>query len=395
MDAFPNFETGDVFIECSMNIPPKRWKLHGDVLQRHSAWFKYSMQEASQNSGHEMSWNFQLVDDGDKQMALKLAGDAMSSDNSNISDKQLDASDQGLLTPPASASSDHFPNDTSVHAAETEIYNQLFGAFYTIPLVIPTTSVPATLDYCSSILRVSHQLSITPLIATQLSNALKSHRHSLYTAISRDPARYLLLSILLHDRAIYTESLIHIVGTYPSWPKHWTTRPKALPPALIKLVERKALELTALTAETQRDLLTLTINNYEDEPVTASASSSTEFNTWFVVTLFRDTLVREFNALGRTTLKRGDLFRAIGKGGYAYMPYEETRTLLEEVMPCVLGNLKEDLNMLKEWAKGYVEDMVRNRTLVDVEGESIGWVTCAEIGEGDIFWEMEGKGAGV
>lgn len=127
----------------------------------------------------------------------------------------------------------------------------------------------------------------------------------------------------------------------------------------------------------------------------ADPAIDSQFDTWFIVALFRSNLAKDIYALegDRTaTLKRGGLLRSIGKGGDAYMPYAETKRLIERAMPSALDNLKEDLNLLKETAMDVVQDVVKNRTLVDVEAEEIGWLTCAEIGEGDIVWELEGEG---
>ncbi|KAH7386845.1 hypothetical protein DE146DRAFT_620528 [Phaeosphaeria sp. MPI-PUGE-AT-0046c] len=352
------------------------------------------MRGDSQDSGQQISWSFLLAEDDDAKLALESVGSAVSLVDGTRIDKLHEARHESLPTPPASTRSDHSP-DISLNASEVELYNHIFGAFYSRPLTIPNTSVSATLSYCDSILRISQRFSITPLISTQLSTALKSHRHEFYVAISGDPARYLLLSIQLKDTSIYTESLIHIIGVWPCWPLRWPTKPSVLPAELSKIIKRKATELKHLVTYTENELLKLTIFMHRSGP--PNPCNHSEFDTYFVVGHFRDGLANEMTALdGERTrnLKRGDFFRKIAKGGDAYMPLAQTRGLMEEVMPSVLGNLDEDWKMLKDSAMVRVEDVAKNRTLVDVEAEKIGWLTCAEIGRGDVLWEMTAEGSG-
>lgn len=344
------------------------------------------------SDAHSIAWTFDLCEDDDGKLVLKCTGSSTALDQSINSDPNLALTIRSPLTPPPSATLDIFAKDNRVQTSQVDVYDQLFGAFYGVPLEIPTTTVSETLTHCDALLEVSDHLSITPLIATQISNVFNSHRQHLYAAIARDPARYLVLAIRIRDTAIYTEAIIHIVGRCRSWPQPWHVRLKALSKEMIEIIKRKARELDNLVLETQNELLTLTINNPNGEPITPSASSATDFNSWFIISIFRDTLVREFNAIGDETLKRGDLFRAIGKGGDAYMPFEETRALVAAVMPCALETLREDLDILKDSAKDYVEDVVKNRALVDIEKEGVGWLTCVEIKrgkKGDVLWERE------
>lgn len=111
--------------------------------------------------------------------------------------------------------------------------------------------------------------------------------------------------------------------------------------------------------EVERELL-LTIHIHKSGPVEPHQHS--HFDTWFIVQTFRDTLARTFHALDndrRAALKRGALFRKIRKGGEEYMSLGEMRRLIGRIMPSAVENLEEDLDMLKEVAKGIVEDVAK------------------------------------
>ncbi|KAH4344935.1 hypothetical protein HBH98_130530 [Parastagonospora nodorum] len=404
VESFPVFHTGNVIIQCSLVDPPKKWQLHGAILERHSSWFRYAMHVAPQNREHFYTWSFFLLDEHDGQVALVLQ-EAKSVTHSEgegqsilSSETTQDSSLTIIPTPPMSATlSASFGRDldqtvtNEAHAATVDMYDQILGSFYSIPLRIPSDTISATLSACESLVKLSHSLSSTALISAQISTALHQHRRSLYTAISADPARFLLLAMLLCNDAIFSEALIHIAGAHPCWP--WPAKRTCLPEEIIQLVVRKSAELGQMCLEAERDLLLLTIHIDRFGPVEPQVHST--FPTWFIVATFRDQFARTFHALEadrQASLKRGALFRKIRKGGEEYMALGEMRRLMARVMPSAVGGLEEDLGMLKECARGVVEDLARNELCLDVEGGRVGYLTCVKVGREDVPWRAGGKG---
>jgi hypothetical protein len=155
---------------------------------------------------------------------------------------------------------------------------------------------------------------------------------------------------------------------------------------VLRIAARKAEELESMCAETERELLMLTIRVGKravrvDEPGL--------FDTWFVVQVVRDALAKELHALDRDearTLKRGTLYRRIREGGDVYMPLGEMARLVKEVMPSAVQGLEEDLGLLKEHAKEIVKGVAENR-LVGAVGD-VGYVTCVKIRREDVVWEV-------
>jgi hypothetical protein len=398
-DSFPIFQTGNVIIRCSLTGLSKQWQLHGAVLARHSTWFKHVMETSSQNSEYFRTWRFFLLEEIDGKVALVLqkatpSSQSLESENQGptIKLEGLPDIDQqvGTLSPPSPEPASTPGSSPAVardqpHAAIVETYNQILGAFYSVPLKIPTTTLSDTVITVESLIKISESLSCTHLAAASCTAALLSHHRKLCTSISRDPARYLLLAIHLRSAVLFRDSLTHIVGCHPTWP--WPTPRTVLPPHIIDLVVRKSEELDRICTETERDLLLLTIEMHRG-PV--EPDNHNQFDSWFTVQLFRDTLARGFHALEISkdkTLKRGKLYRQIAKGGEEYMPLEEMRELVERVMPSALQGLKEDLGLLKESARGIVRDVVKNEAGVD--GEEVGWLTCVKIRREDVPWELE------
>ncbi|CAN9403414.1 unnamed protein product [Alternaria alternata] len=258
-----------------------------------------------------------------------------------------------------------------------DMYNQVFSAFYNVAINIPTTNIAASINHSKLLTKIADDLGCLeklPNLTSQMNATLFQHRHTLFRAIKNDPARWLLLSLSLKNESIYKESLIHMCGAHPCWP--WPTPRSSLPEGIL-----------------ERELLLLTIhvgrgtNNHAVSPLTNS-----EFDTWFIVSMFRSILGQELTSLDNNRKKpvlRGNMFRKIKKGE-GYMPYEDMRRMMEQVMPSAVQNLSEDLAMLKREASIYVEDLARNECLLDVEGQKVGWLTCVKIEKEDIPWGTGG-----
>ncbi|CAN9370427.1 unnamed protein product [Alternaria alternata] len=275
-----------------------------------------------------------------------------------------------------------------------DMYSQVFSAFYNVAINIPTTNIAASINHSKLLTKIADDLGCLeklPNLTSQMNATPFQHRHTLFRAIKNDPARWLLLSLSLKNESIYKESLIHMCGAHPCWP--WPTPRSSLPEGIRYLITTKSSKLNQQCAEVERELLLLTIyvgrgtNNHAVSPLT-----NAEFDTWFIVSMFRSILGQELTSLDNNRKKpvlRGNMFRKTKKGE-GYMPYEDMRRMMEQVMPSAVQNLSEDLAMLKREASIYVEDLARNECLLDVEGQKVGWLTCVKIEKEDIPWGTGG-----
>ena len=138
--------------------------------------------------------------------------------------------------------------------------------------------------------------------------------------------------------------------------------------------------------EVEREILLVTIQVHKG-PVEPQKTG--QFDTWFIVQTFRDILAREFNGLDRQSdskraMARGAMYRKMKSG--AYMPPEEMRRLMQQVMPGAVDSLEEDLGMLKEYGSEIVADLAKNELMLPVEAHKIGYLTCSKVGREDIPW---------
>ncbi|KAF2630352.1 hypothetical protein BU25DRAFT_256535 [Macroventuria anomochaeta] len=148
--------------------------------------------------------------------------------------------------------------EDATHDAIIEVYNKIFGAFYSILPHITANDIKTATFQTEQLVKVARDLGCVHLVSSHVGNALLQYRQSLYKAILADPPRYLLALVLEND-FICTESLIHIVGAYPYWP--WPTERSALPEEMKRLIARKSQELDTEALEAERELFLLTITS--------------------------------------------------------------------------------------------------------------------------------------
>ena len=238
--------------------------------------------------------------------------------------------------------------EATAHEAIFNVYDQIFKAFKGFAPSISDTDVNTATIEAEQLAKVAQDLDCNQLISSHIGNALLQHRQMLYKAIFANPPRYLLLSIALENGAIYTESLTHIIGAYPCWP--WPTPRTTLPAHTLSLITRKSSSLDHEVALTERELLLLTILTLCGAPFSCDISS--QFDTWFAIQLFRDTIagVLRSHDERQPSLRRGVLFRKIRQGDSAYMAFEDVRKMVGRVIPSAVEELDENLGILKRKA---------------------------------------------
>lgn len=366
------------------------WQLHASTLSRLSAWFARSIREQDETT--ETSYTYFIEEEDDHISLIRHNPEVH-----NFGILSHDERDRLTIN-----FKDQEEKDSILRA-----YTQIFGAFYNIAPELSSTDIRAATSQAEHTVSVAQRLGCSSLISPYISNALLQHRQALYKAILMDAPRYLLLSLSLENTFIYTEALIHLIGAYPCSP--WPTPHAALPEATRALIALKAERLDKEVLEAERELLLLTIvHGTRNQPYRYDVSS--EFDTWFVVQLFRDTLTSVLRSNDKSevdSLKRGGFFRKISKGGSAYMAFEDVRQVLLRVMPSAVETLREDLNDLKAFASKVVKELARNELSLD--GDEIArsevvrkdkkrvraeWLTCAKVEEKDVPWRAGGEEGG-
>ncbi|KAF2254017.1 hypothetical protein BU26DRAFT_418224, partial [Trematosphaeria pertusa] len=263
-------------------------------------------------------------------------------------------------------------------------YTQIFGIFYNIAPQVSTTDIGTTLVQSEELVKIAAELGCLCLLRPHLGNVFSQYRQALFLAIKSDPARWIQLAIVLENKSIYTECLVHLVGAHPCWP--WLTRRTALSQDLRKLIAGKSEELDRMCVEAERGVLLATIHLGRG-PLDPTERNQTE--TWLVVQVFRDLLAQRIDALDRdkrAALKRGTFFRAIVADKLEVLDSENVRKICQGTMNSDWKDLVEDLRSLKNYAAEVIAEVAANELLIDPDACGIGYLTCAKVELEEVPW---------
>ena len=275
-------------------------------------------------------------------------------------------------------------------------HESLLGMYYSKAPRISTTNIECALDQCERIVVLSRHYGSLPIVQPYCGHILAKYSRQLYTAIAKDPPRWLALSEALESNSIFDEAMIHCAGCYPYSP--WITDTKTLPRNLISIVRAKADGLARLRTETTMELFVNTLQEIKSGP---DVSLKTSPEAWIAVQIFRDWLGAQARQLRKTNnLHHGHHWRLMSRGGDAYLPAEEVSTLLIDIelqgrlFADTWDDLEMDLNCLKEYARRVVTQITKDNLMLKAAEMNIPYLTCVDVGVEDYPW-TEGQGSQV
>lgn len=394
------FQDGDVFIYTDLSSPEQVFQLHNSVLCRHSPVIAALLQP-------EEDWYKLALEEEDGKIGLVRKSAIGPRPTSPQNGPPIIDGTYIKVEEPTDTSTSPFPDSASDSASdpparptiphtEHACYFQVLASFYNIPPRLSTTSVGTALTQSERLTALATSLACTHLIQPHLANALGTYHQELYLNIARNPPRWLVLSLTLKNRAIYTECMIHLVGAHPRkpWPKPATP----IPDAIQHLIAQKAQDLTQLRLTTERILLLLTLQVIDPKTRQKRALNPrepSERESWLALQIFRDEIVRHIRIVEgheHPSLHWGHLYRGIYKGHFDWMSTAYLREMLEPVVKAGWRDLAGDLKDLRTMASMCVRKLARNRLMVDGDevrdgkGKGLGYLTCVEIGDGDVPW---------
>ena len=280
-----------------------------------------------------------------------------------------------------------------------EAYNNLFLTYHSKTPEINTTNIQNALSQSELLLNIASYYRSLPTVRLHVNNILTQYGRELYQAIRQNPPRWLFLSIYLESGPIFKESLIHIVGNYPSWP--WKTVPQSkLTPEVLAIIRTKVDELQSVRAKVNEALFMSTLSVAGKE-VALGVDNKDVLDTWCTVQLWRDWFCRALNQAKAshptttTTFFDFDaaMYRTMAKGGDAYLPLANVKHWREEYgvtrLDCAkwtAEDLEEDLAIMKRYAQGVVQPLLENRSMLSVEEDGIGYFTCTKVGNDELPW---------
>ena len=234
------------------------------------------------------------------------------------------------------------------------------------------------------------------ILRPRLASALHAKRLPLFLAIKDDPPRIAMLACAFQDESMLSEAMIHMAGCHPCWPEHWTSKERVTKrrecDGILDTVQRKAEVLRRRCELLERDLLlnTLTV---DDEPELDMIRYP---ETWQVTQIYRATIADLINNIKiqgdeghdiSDPLRIGLVYRKLLHGGESFLPVGEVFKQLDALhFAYDHTEVVDDLQRLKEYAKGAVADICQNRLMLDVEAHDVGHLTCIDVTTDDMPW---------
>ncbi|KAF2257785.1 hypothetical protein CC78DRAFT_178990 [Lojkania enalia] len=281
------FSKGAMCLTTDEGLFSTIFRLHSPFLERNSSWFTEAL-KASNPPDHYPLWyrfKFEVTGNGFlklvRQPTVGLRPEFHNTQGySNAT--QIYIKTEDIEDEVCKITNSKDDKTLALRSVEDSVYmtfyRQLFGLFYNITLPMPI-DIGLALVQSEGLVMVAIELQCLPLLRPHLSRTLAGFRQKLFLSIKRDPARWILLAMPLQDDSIFTECLVHLVGTYPAWP--WPTRRTGIPSEVRQFIAHKAKELNQLCLEVDRDLLLITIENPKGDVVTPAESEDQE--TWILV----------------------------------------------------------------------------------------------------------------
>jgi hypothetical protein len=276
-----------------------------------------------------------------------------------------------------------------------EAYNNIFMIYYRNQPLISNQCASTALQQCETILVIAARLGSAQIVRPYLALALSQFGKNLYHSVMAEPFRWLKLSIELQIGGIFREAMIHIVGAAPGMPDglddHSYIHPD-LPRYVRRLIYRKICELDHWKLRANEMLFTSTIA-ISGSLVAISPENLVHFPTWLVVQIWRDWFGHQLSRYLNAPQKIRKLYRTFTQRQDAYLNLEQVHDIIRALDWSIDAEvLKEDLEIMKGYAKIVVRDLCENKSMLNVDEEGIQYLTSTWVENEDLPWNRGASG---
>lgn len=256
------------------------------------------------------------------------------------------------------------------------------------------------LHSASGLIRVAEYLQSMKVVSKAIDNKLLSQGALLYRSIANSPVHWMNLACSIKSEVIVRESLIHLVG---NWSATEDTLKAMIHPEMQEVCKRKLEE----QLQRKRQTINLMLGYYPqriqrecESGGIGRASYSNDIMAWMALAIFRQ-YIGQAVALGLTAdCKDGgfDFYMKISEGGQSYLDRQTVRQFHYRFPMSSKGQIvvEHQLDELKRTAKGFVVELMANKSQLDVQKYPVLYLTCLEVERMDIPWireKLEGKGS--
>jgi hypothetical protein len=305
----------------------------------------------------------------------------------------------------------HDPDDILLRT-----YDNLFRAFYNHAPIIDTNNLAVAYTECKALLQLASSYESLHVIGPRVDHHLLGFGSRLWKQIAKYPPSYLKLGYLARSRAIFRESLIHIVG---QWPAGESQLRGQVPQEVLHLVEDKVDEIDEMRQRIEGKLWRLTLTTSRGERVAPGVA----WLDWLVVSLWRQWfaenttpapvgILKDSSSSRSSSAVRGSrsstsrsaapssgtvnlarVFRLLGTGGSSYLTHDEVKKFLKQSPELYsrenLRRAERRLDEMKNLAKDAVQPLTRNFLEWDGarEGSGVPYLTCVKVLDADWPWD--------
>lgn len=202
-----------------------------------------------------------------------------------------------------SRSSSNSAQPDPLHPSEllVQAYDSLFRIFYNFSPSLDGVDIAHAYVECKALLQLADMYDALEVVGPRVDHHLLRFGTKLWKQIAKYPPSYLRIGYLAKSRAIFSEAVVHVVGSWPSCAAQLgyigpyaprgsasAVQPQAtqLSDAVWEIIEDKVEELEELKAKVEAKLWRLTLTTSRGERVTPGNS----WLDWLAMSLFRQWL---------------------------------------------------------------------------------------------------------
>ena len=288
-------------------------------------------------------------------------------------------------------------------------YDNIFRSYYHFPANLDEGNIHKLVADIIGLLDVAESLGSLKVITLNVDNALIKQGQVLYRSISANAAVWASLAMRLHSEVIMREAIIHMVGQW--------TKMKSSPhidDEVRTLCETKWQALTADKMSAERLILghypshlqRPTEPNVGPGGATVLYKGSTRTDAyaaqvvaWMAMNLYRHWVGQHIcTDAARYAADEGYAFyNAVATGGDAYLAGQAVEDFAQffPLSSKARRAFDEQMGLMKEGVKPYVEALVKNNSSLDTKSFAIAHLTCAKVEKSEMPWRVVEDAAGV
>lgn len=234
-----------------------------------------------------------------------------------------------------------------------------------------------------------------PLVHSAVHQSLSLFGDELWVAVSKDPLVWLKIAIKMEHRALFEESIIHIVGLHgvkqPSWSSTLERFRCSLGPTTSRYIDKKIASLNLALHEINEELYTMTLEIDGKRFTNLNSDGDDRLHlAREVVNHFRQWMVSHW----RGKANDSGLYRMLYAGGDSYLPTDEVlryfRALIKDDAERA-EVIAADLRELKNAAYDLVSAICVNRSRLCMDTHPLNYVTSTRVLREELPWPIYGQ----